>query len=118
VLRGLARILTQSIRSVDSVGRIGGEEFLVIARETDEAGARILAERIRATVASTPIPFHEQAISITVSLGFAVAPPGVPADYLQMHELAAEALKAAKANGRNRFVVRSLPPPADDPVTR
>jgi diguanylate cyclase (GGDEF)-like protein len=118
VLRGLACILTQSIREVDSVGRIGGEEFLVIARETDEEGARHLAERIRATVANTPIRFHEHQISITVSLGFAVAPAGIPANYLQMHELAAHALKTAKANGRNGFIVSSLRIPAGDPVTR
>ena len=50
VLRALARILVGTLREVDSVGRIGGEEFLVIARETNEEGALILAERIRSTV--------------------------------------------------------------------
>ena len=108
--------LKEVVRSVDTLARWGGEEFLVIARETDEEGAHVLAERIRATVANTPIPFHEHPISITVSLGLAVAPAGVAADYLQMHELAARALKTAKANGRNRFVVRTLPFP-DDRVT-
>src|SRR5262249_13529407 len=50
VLRALARVLASSVREVDSVGRVGGEEFLVIARDTDAAGVSTLAERIRSTV--------------------------------------------------------------------
>jgi diguanylate cyclase (GGDEF)-like protein len=113
VLKGLARILTSSLREVDSVGRVGGEEFLVIARETNEEGALRLAERIRSTVAHTPINYHGHAISLTVSLGLAVADVGIPADYQTMHEAAADALNTAKTLGRNRFEVRRLPlPPA------
>src|SRR5262249_22005706 len=66
VLKGLARILSNTLREVDSVGRIGGEEFLVIARETNEEGAAHLAERIRATVEATPIPYDGNYIAITV----------------------------------------------------
>jgi diguanylate cyclase (GGDEF)-like protein len=112
VLKGLARILTGSLREVDSVGRVGGEEFLIIARETGEEGAKALAERIRATVEKTPIEYNARAISITVSVGFAVADVGVPADYTGMTEVAAGALALAKQTGRNRCVVRRMPPPA------
>jgi diguanylate cyclase (GGDEF)-like protein len=112
VLKGLARILTGSLREVDSVGRVGGEEFLVIARETGEEGATHLAERIRATVADTPIEYREQHIKITVSLGFAVAEAGVPAEYHGMTEVAALALAHAKQRGRNRCEVRRLAPVA------
>jgi diguanylate cyclase (GGDEF)-like protein len=111
VLKGLARILTSTLREVDSVGRIGGEEFLVIARETNEEGAIRLGERIRGTVANTPIEYHGHHITITVSLGLAVADVGVPADYQEMNEAAASALAFAKSSGRNRFEVRRLPPP-------
>lgn len=113
VLRGLARILVTSLRSVDFVGRIGGEEFLVVAPETHLQGASVLAERIRSTVERTPIPFRGQDISITVSLGFAVAEPGMSGDYEQMKHLAAAALGEAKTMGRNRFVIRSLRKPSD-----
>ena len=112
VLRGLARVLLGSLREVDSVGRIGGEEFLVIARETNEKGAVILAERIRATVEQTAIEYMNHSISITVSVGFAVAEVGVPADYQDMTELAAGALRSAKENGRNRSEVRRIEPKA------
>jgi diguanylate cyclase (GGDEF)-like protein len=105
VLRGLARLLTGSLREVDSVGRMGGEEFLVIARETGEDGAKRLAERIRATVANSPITYEEKTIRITVSIGVAVAEIGDPAEYDEMFRLAAYALKEAKDKGRNRLEV-------------
>jgi diguanylate cyclase (GGDEF)-like protein len=112
VLKGLARLLSGTLREVDSVGRIGGEEFLIIARETNEDGARRLAERIREAVAGTPIPYEGQAISITVSLGLTVAEVDVPADYEAMTRQAAFALNQAKGNGRNRFEVCPVLPPA------
>jgi diguanylate cyclase (GGDEF)-like protein len=112
VLKALARILVSTLREVDSVGRIGGEEFLVIARETGQDGALHLAERIRATVAATPISYDGHAISITVSIGLAVAEVGVPADYEEMTRLAAYALNQAKQAGRNRFEICRLSLPA------
>src|SRR6185437_12392536 len=91
-LKGLSRILTNSLREVDSVGRIGGDEFLIIARETNEEGANRLAERIRATVAETPIPYEKQVIRMSVSVSFAVAEIDVPADFEAMYRLAASAI--------------------------
>jgi diguanylate cyclase (GGDEF)-like protein len=111
VLKGLARILGGSVREVDSVGRIGGEEFLVIARETNAEGAAVLGERIRQTVASTPIRYNDNDITVTVSVGLAVAEVGVPAEYLPMCELAAAALASAKQKGRNRVEVRCVGAP-------
>jgi diguanylate cyclase (GGDEF)-like protein len=108
VLKALARILSNSVREVDSVGRIGGEEFLVIARETNYEGALVLAERIRTTVAQTPIRYRDAQIPLTVSAGFAVAEVGVPAEYEALLRLAAEALNHAKKMGRNCSEVRRL----------
>jgi diguanylate cyclase len=106
-LKGLVRILTASIREVDSVGRIGGEEFLVLAREADYEGTLILSERIRSAVAMTPIVHDGQVIPLTVSIGFAVAESGVPAAYDEMYTLAASALSEAKRR-RNHSVVRCV----------
>jgi diguanylate cyclase (GGDEF)-like protein len=116
VLKGLARILSTCIREVDSVGRVGGEEFLVIARETNEEGALSLAERIRSTVANTPVVYQGKPIAVTVSVGFAVADVGVPADYDDMYQLAAGALRQAKDEGRNRSIVRAMQPVTDSPL--
>ncbi len=109
-LRGLAKILTSTVREVDSAGRLGGEEFLVIARETDHEGAISLGERIRTMVEQTPIHYGSQQIPLTVSIGFAVAEVGVITDFPTMFEQAAAALAHAKATGRNRCVVRLVTP--------
>jgi diguanylate cyclase len=110
-LMGLARILTGSVREVvDSLGRLGGEEFLVIARETDEEGAHTLAERIRSTVESSPIEYQGQQIKLTVSVGVAVAEAGVPATFDELYTAACSALQRAKDTGRNRYVVCSVQP--------
>lgn len=109
-LKGLARILSHSLREVDSVGRIGGDEFLIIARETNEEGATRLAERIRSTVAATPIEYLKQHIWLSVSVSFAVAEVGVMADFDTMYRLAAGAIKEAKDRGRNCFAIHRIAP--------
>lgn len=109
VLVGLAKILANSVRTVDAVSRIGGEEFLIVAPETTLEGAEVLAERIRNTVANTPIFYNDEPIRITISSGFAVAEVDVPTDYEQMKFVAATALSEAKTGGRNRSIVRTIP---------
>ena len=108
VLVDLARCLGASLRNVDLMGRIGGEEFLVIAPETNNEGAVVLAERIRTNVEKYPFAYKEHTIPVTVSVGFAVAEAGVPADYEQMKHIAAAALAEAKMTGRNRCVVQPV----------
>ena len=110
VLAWLAKTLNESIRAADTLGRVGGEEFMVVAPGTDAAGAGVLAERLRANVANTGTEYNGQRIQVTISLGFAVADSGSPAGYDQLREIAAEALKQAKETGRNRSVVRAIGP--------
>lgn len=109
VLVDLARALTGSLRTVDFLGRIGGEEFMVIAPETDLAGAPVLGERIRSTVERTTFIYKDEVIPVRVSLGFAVAAADVTADYENMKHLAAAALSEAKRMGRNRCVFFAMP---------
>jgi diguanylate cyclase (GGDEF)-like protein len=108
VLVDLARTLTSSLRTVDSVGRIGGEEFQVVAPETDHEGAIQLAERIRKTVEEHPTTYKEQQIQVTVSVGFAVLPGECDAEFDLLKHIASAALSEAKSSGRNRCVVRVL----------
>ncbi len=105
VLCSLTRVLKASLREVDTVGRVGGEEFLIVAPETDEEGAVGLAERVRSAVESAVIGYGNQSISVTVSLGMAVAEAGVAVDYEMLYGAAARALVLAKANGRNRYEI-------------
>ncbi len=108
VLVWLGQVLAASVRGTDALGRVGGEEFMVVAPATDPAGAEVLAERLRATVAANETSFHGEPIRMTVSVGFAVAPADVTAGYDQLREVAAEALSEAKATGRDRCVVRTF----------
>ena len=90
---------------MDFVGRIGGEEFLVIAPETNAEGAIALGERIRSTVDRHEFTYKEHVIRVTVSIGFAVADGAKAADYEQMKHVAAAALSEAKMTGRNRCII-------------
>ncbi len=110
VLVHLTRVLSGLLRTVDSIGRIGGEEFLVVAPETTAEGALVLAERIRGTVERTAFIYNGESISVTVSVGFAVAEPDSRADYKRMKQLASETVHEAKEAGRNQIVVRVLEP--------
>jgi diguanylate cyclase (GGDEF)-like protein len=93
LLRDVAATLDGSRRAIDVVGRIGGEEFVVILTEEGGAGAAAAADRLRETIA--------QNLSVTVSGGLAV----YPSDGLHWDRLFAVAdqrLYAAKNGGRNR----------------
>jgi diguanylate cyclase (GGDEF)-like protein len=107
-LVGLTKLLTATMRETDSVGRVGGEKFLVIARETNEEGACGLAERIRQKVEQTPIDYNGMKVALTVSVGFAVVEGSTMATYPQLYEAASAAMLEAKRAGRNRCVIRRM----------
>jgi diguanylate cyclase (GGDEF)-like protein len=111
VLKQLATLLARSIRAADSIGRMGGDEFLILARDTGRKGAEVLAERIRATVESSANDYEGKVISLTVSIGFAAVETNSETDYATLTQAAAANLAEAKATGRNRWVVRNLKVP-------
>ncbi len=104
VLIELSRILANSVRTIDFLGRVGGEEFMVLAPDTDMEGATILGERIRQNVADSTIRYKNHVIPTRVSIGFAVVESDRNADFETMRLLAAAALSEAKQSGRNRCV--------------
>lgn len=108
VLIELGKVLTTCVRGADLVGRIGGEEFLVIAPETNMEGARGLGERIRSMVAGHHFSYNNEAITVHVSIGLAVVEGNVSTDYEHMKHAAAAALSEAKITGRNRCVFYSM----------
>ena len=108
VLVNLATTLSHCVRKVDCIGRIGGEEFMVVAPQTGQEGATILGERIRAAVWGARFYYKQTAIKISVSLGFAVVDTRVDAEYDRLKHVAAAALQEAKSQGRNRCLVRTV----------
>jgi diguanylate cyclase (GGDEF)-like protein len=108
VLTDLARALTSSIRTVDSLGRIGGEEFMVIAPHTNMEGATTLGERIRISVEREEFVYKDDVIPVRVSLGGAVVDANMETDYDALKHWASAALAEAKRTGRNRCVMYHL----------
>jgi len=100
VLREIIRRLQAQIRPYDSIGRYGGEEFLVVAPNCSSARARTLAERLRTCVANRPFQTDAGVIPITLSLGVVTCSGNLAVDTL--FDLADGALYRAKHNGRNR----------------
>ncbi|NWF99673.1 MAG: GGDEF domain-containing protein [Thermoanaerobaculaceae bacterium] len=101
VLKQIAKQLVGSLREQDTVGRWGGEEFVVLLPDTDLAGAFQVAEKLRQTVANLGMPAG--AGSLTLSLGVAQYRPGT--DIEETIARADRALYRAKEEGRNRSLV-------------
>jgi two-component system, cell cycle response regulator len=112
VLRMVAERLRSSTRPYDSVGRLGGEEFLIVAPSSDTSGTLALAERIRKDIESQRVLAHAGSIRVTVSLGIAVGVHPL-CDVKTLLQLADDALYRAKANGRNRSEVAVVPESVD-----
>ena len=102
VLRGVAGRCADNLRGIDVLGRYGGEEFIALLPETDWAGAREAAERVRDAIRATPLPTRAGPVSVTVSIGFAVCTAD-SADLAALVEHADQALYAAKIAGRDRI---------------
>ena len=109
VLRQAASRMRASVRRYDSVGRYGGEEFLIVLPGCGLPGGLVQAERIRAAIAAETFRAGDTEIRLTCSLGAACAsPPTVyHADDL-VHEADA-ALYRAKREGRNRVEAAAHP---------
>jgi two-component system, cell cycle response regulator len=109
VLKEVARRMVACVRPYDTVGRYGGEEFLIVAPSVDAAGALALAERVRNGIQATPILMDADAVTITASCGVAVSGPSQPFDPESLLRLADEALYRAKDLGRNRSETAPVP---------
>ena len=103
VLRGFGQVLLACKRDLDVVARYGGEEFAILCEETDTAGAKLLAERVRRELAARAFPAEQGPFHVTCSLGIATFPLHA-ADRDALIRTADAALYRAKQQGRNRTV--------------
>jgi two-component system, cell cycle response regulator len=102
VLREVARLLRDALRTVDSVGRYGGEEFLVLLPHTPPDEALRTAERLRRSVEEHAFRAGKRELRVTISVGVATWTQGdVPAPEALIRE-ADQALYRAKGRGRNQ----------------
>ncbi len=101
MLKHFAENIRGELRKIDTVGRLGGEEFAILLPGADVAAARVFAERIRQKVAETPLAKDGDTIPMTVSIGIA-SMKKEDADFDATLIRADNALYRAKENGRNR----------------
>ena len=103
VLVSIAARIKSCVRDIDTVGRYGGEEIIVILPHADPDMAQHIAERIRYKVADSPFSIDDFRINMTISQGLATAADGDTVDTLIQR--ADTALYSAKRTGRNRTVM-------------
>lgn len=101
VLAGVALEITKLIRQTDKACRYGGEEFVVILPKCDQAGAMLLAERIRSTMEKCQFTTSSGMRSVTVSVGCATSVHGDT--HQSLFARVDNALYQAKHSGRNRI---------------
>jgi diguanylate cyclase (GGDEF)-like protein len=118
VLREVARRLRAAVRTYDSVGRYGGEEFLVVSPGCKSSAGINQAERLRQIVSGKPVSIQDTAIAVTVSLGVATVSMETRGSVEQLLGAADGALYRAKQGGRNRVEVASVVPcpRSDEPL--
>jgi len=100
VLVAAVHAMGTHLRAEDQLGRLGGEEFLVLLPDTDTEAAAHVAEKLRAEVADAPAP-----VRITTSVGVATWSGETPEEFLQRAD---EALYAAKEAGRDQVAAATL----------
>lgn len=108
VLREIAGQIERCCGAQRSVCRLGGEEFMVLAPNTDREEARLFAEELRAAVADMPLRLHSTVLpGVTVSCGVALVPESGD-ELTQLMTAADVALYKAKEDGRDRVVVHDV----------
>lgn len=101
VLRQVSRLINESVRQIDFIGRYGGEELSIVLAETDKEQANFAAERIRQAIAAAAIRVYDEDLKATVSIGVSTFPDN--AENMQgLIDLADQALYLAKETGKNK----------------
>lgn len=106
VLSEIASRLAREMRPYDQLGRIGGEEFLIVAPGSTLEEAHALAERARATIAAAPVISSPHSIDVTASIGVTVSGAADCSGVDEILARADEAMYEAKDTGRNRVAER------------
>ncbi|VXB87169.1 Diguanylate cyclase (GGDEF) domain-containing protein [Pseudomonas sp. 8AS] len=110
VLRGFAQTLQGNLRQSDIICRWGGEEFILLLKDTDSATARLLAEKLREQSAASSVPFNGVNLQVSTSIGLTELHDQDTLDRLIAR--ADRALYRAKQSGRNRVCEETFEPQA------
>jgi len=105
-LQAVGEYLLQSSRASDIAARYGGDEFIILLRDTSLEGARVRAETICDELASVPVDCNGVQLGITASFGVAAYDPRVPMTRAELANLVDKAMYESKSKGRNRVSVQ------------
>jgi len=106
VLKSVSHTITAQLRNCDSVGRYGGEEFLIVLGDTDAASALLVAERIRHAIAALQFEHPSGNLTVTISMGISCSDnKNESKDENTLLLQADTALYHAKHSGRNRVSI-------------
>ena len=102
-LQHICTVLGKRLRTTDSLGRLGGEEFAVVLRNTDRAHAEPLVESLRMQICNTPLQYGKQTIELSATFGIAEWPAdGRTID--ELYRCVDQRLYSGKNQGRNQVV--------------
>jgi diguanylate cyclase (GGDEF)-like protein len=104
VLRNVAGCASRTVRSTDLVGRLGGEEFIVLLPSTSLEAARKLAEKLRQRLEASPTPWDPSPLTVTASIGVSATMAYEKRTFDSLYTEADKALYLAKTRGRNRVM--------------
>ena len=107
-LKHVANVLASNSRSANMVGRIGGEEFVVLIEVSSKNEALVAAQRLRAALELAPVVINDQALTLTVSIGLSELLSS-DLDFSTILGRADSAMYQAKQNGRNCVVMYQSP---------
>ncbi|MBK7002247.1 MAG: GGDEF domain-containing protein [Rhodoferax sp.] len=105
VLRQVSALLSAGVRSTDLVGRMGGEEFIVLLPHTDLENALAVAEKLRKTLRERPLLVQEVQLPVTASFGLTWLAENQKGLLPSLYAAADQALYSAKHGGRDRIEV-------------
>jgi hypothetical protein len=107
-LTALGQTLLTTLRASDVRCRWGGEEFLLVLPDANVERAQRAADKLRHSIANTPVASADELISVTASIGLTLSAPG-ETDAQQLIARADAALYEAKRAGRNRTAIHLAP---------
>ena len=102
VLREVTSVFEHCIRTIDVLGRFGGDEFIILLPEANSETAQVVAERIKKAIGEHVITFKKKTLKVTVSMGIHYFEDLANMDKKDFIEKIDQALHLAKTSGKNR----------------